>query len=1272
MKRSNNVLNLLIAFALNMCSVSGNVYSQVDSSDYYFYGSDSIFMYGRTDYVFVEFQPTVNEAKQDSCVSQYGFVNDTLIRLNTSRTLLAVDATLSWSDLNDSIAAMCTDSSIKVVNPLYTDSSNLGQIYFNNELVLLVDSIVEKPYLDSILQTYHCSSSTVDTFDSRVFYTESDTTLSAFHLSRILRELSFISFCEPILSSTVQLTTNDPLYHKQWGFKNDLSNGTGGGGCSNFDIFPEPYNTSAVGSGDLGLDIVYDLARGSAIKLAVFDVGVDMDHEDIASNIAGGYDATGIDNDGDVTSIDEITFAGQHGTACAGIVAAIGDNNKGIVGVAPEVSLFSYDIFHVFIDPITNFERLDSDPRQIANAFNHAWIVNDCDVFSNSWAGGAPSNLITRALSNAKELGRNGKGVVIINSSGNRGIDVEYPANLESTISVGGLSACLLRMNSTCADAGYGYGSSFGNNLDVMAPGVAVPTLSIPGFSVTCGTSTGYDFNFGGTSAAGPHVAGIAALVLSLDETLTSDEVQDLIEQSCQKVRSSTYNYASTSGRPNGTWHAEMGYGLPNATVVIHDILSQRVSYELLSCTQVKFFVKDYSAPGNPDITWTYNGSSVQGETATFNIAGMSSQSVTFQVGTESSTRAFNFKPPILELNSGATLVTTVPDNLVSLTYTGAFSSFTAYTWMRNGIPLDAVPCNCPSISVSRPGIYSVKGSATCGENLSDIIQVKFSCETSNYEYHGSAVEITTNTIWTDPTPSAPENAHYLDGDIVIKPGGSLSVVNTNLIMGSCAKIVIEDGTSSSNAYMELNNSTISACDYWKGIIIEGTGTSRTTPYSCGELKIEDGYITDAGIAVQSENGGVFTISTSTSATDLTEFGNNALHIICKDYLADVTNSLVEDVKFGHVMTEDEFISECTYSEIGDDLPFDQVYANCQPYIGLQDIENIQIQGNFFFNNKHWEENQSLGVFADNVDDFWYEANSMNSSRKGFLRGVHIENSVDANISNNVLNNLDADPVIVESTGIYCKELGGSTISNNSISQFTTGFGYYEQSNFSSQITSFSENYIADGTYGVSVAPEQHSMVQPDNSANGSSSNIEVEIECNDFTDLSIGILSFGDLREQLSGNQDPGNSFSNTAAFDLYIYNPHNLTNKLYNQKIGASYSEPIGTYPINASSVTFNSRIYLNASTDACSPSPFLGFNYDNNHLKLDYSPIPTSGLLLIKSEFKLIGIECLNMSGQRVLFFSTPQGSIDLSKLPSGIYIIEATTFSNLKFRQKVIKS
>lgn len=137
------------------------------------------------------------------------------------------------------------------------------------------------------------------------------------------------------------------------------------------------------------------------------------------------------------------------------------------------------------------------------------------------------------------------------------------------------MSPCGERKSPLSCD-GEGWGGCYGNQLDIVAPGVLIPTADRQG-------NLGYNYNnknndytnrdftkkFNGTSSACPHVAGVAALILSVNPNLTGQEVRDIIEKTAQKVRPDLYNYQSDQSHPNGTWNNEMGYGLVDAYAAV-------------------------------------------------------------------------------------------------------------------------------------------------------------------------------------------------------------------------------------------------------------------------------------------------------------------------------------------------------------------------------------------------------------------------------------------------------------------------------------------------------------------------------------------------------------------------------------------------------------------------------------------------------------------------------------------------------------------------------
>ena len=155
------------------------------------------------------------------------------------------------------------------------------------------------------------------------------------------------------------------------------------------------------------------------------------------------------------------------------------------------------------------------------------------------------SSILEDAITTAITSGRNGKGMIVVFAAGNyNSSTVDYPANFYSDILVvGSINSADKRSSS----------SSYGTCVDVVAPGNQI-------WSTLQQNQTGY---MSGTSMAAPHVAGLAALILSINPELTGKEVVNIIEKTAQKVGG--YSYTTTSNRPNGTWNNEMGYGLCNA-----------------------------------------------------------------------------------------------------------------------------------------------------------------------------------------------------------------------------------------------------------------------------------------------------------------------------------------------------------------------------------------------------------------------------------------------------------------------------------------------------------------------------------------------------------------------------------------------------------------------------------------------------------------------------------------------------------------------------------
>ncbi|RHJ91784.1 S8 family peptidase [Parabacteroides bouchesdurhonensis] len=356
----------------------------------------------------------------------------------------------------------------------------------------------------------------------------------AFDCCNLLFESGYVNYAEPDFIRIFEPNTVPDYFSQQWGMQN-----------SDNGINAQKAWTYTKGNAD--------------IKIAVLDEGVDLNHADLKTNLLSGYDAV-TDNIAGSNGAPKGNDA--HGTNCAGIIAAL-DNNFGVVGVAPKCKIIPIRIAYKN-DATGKWKSTDS---WNVNGFDQA-VSRGADVISCSWGGGSESSTLSNKITSLATSGRNGKGCVIVVSSGNDNVaTVSYPARHSYVLGVGASSTNAKRASF----------SNYGTDLDVVAPGEYIYTTDISGnlgYNNTAGEYGDYNSNFNGTSAACPFVSGIAALMLSINPTLSSYDVRFLIQESAQKV--SDYSYAIVSGKSAGTWNNEMGFGLVDAhNAVISAILKK-------------------------------------------------------------------------------------------------------------------------------------------------------------------------------------------------------------------------------------------------------------------------------------------------------------------------------------------------------------------------------------------------------------------------------------------------------------------------------------------------------------------------------------------------------------------------------------------------------------------------------------------------------------------------------------------------------------------------
>ena len=302
-----------------------------------------------------------------------------------------------------------------------------------------------------------------------------------------------------------------------------------------YDIPNDPYfdqQWSLNQSNDCDIDApeAWDIETGNPnVTIAIIDSGVDYNHPDLAANIwhdpiygNPGYDFVDINtedyiaagytlcSDEDYTIPDENPMdVFGHGTHCAGIAGAVTNNGIGIAGVGWNCKIIPVRSgFKIkYLDHVDGLLEFDDVALGICYAAD-----NGANVISMSFGGYTDSNLVHDAINYAYSIG-----VILVAAAGNNNYnDPEYPAGYDNVIAVAAT-------NNNDGEASF---SNYGDWVDVAAPGVDI--LSTLPNNVYASWS--------GTSMACPHVAGLAGLILSKNQSYNQEEVRIIICDSADKL----------------------------------------------------------------------------------------------------------------------------------------------------------------------------------------------------------------------------------------------------------------------------------------------------------------------------------------------------------------------------------------------------------------------------------------------------------------------------------------------------------------------------------------------------------------------------------------------------------------------------------------------------------------------------------------------------------------------------------------------------------------
>jgi serine protease len=342
-----------------------------------------------------------------------------------------------------------------------------------------------------------------------------------------------IEYAEPnYLLYASDTTPNDTYFTRLWGLSNQ--------GCVVCD---------SDSPADIGAPQAWDITTGTSdLVVGVIDTGIDLSHPDLEANAwvnPREIDGNNVDDDGNgfVDDVNGWNFYSNsksvyksygedmHGTHVAGTIGAVGNNRAGVAGVAWHVKLMSL-----------KFLGGKDGKGSTANAIEAIYYAIDqktrgvnIRVLNASWGGGGDSSSLREAIADAGKAG-----IVFVCAAGNEGEDVDegghfpagYAGELSSCISVAAIDAS----DSLAEFSNYGHSSV---------------SVAAPGYQILSTVPDGGYATISGTSMASPHVAGIAALLLSKEPGLTPAEVKQRIISTAEPIPA-LVSKAASSGRANG------------------------------------------------------------------------------------------------------------------------------------------------------------------------------------------------------------------------------------------------------------------------------------------------------------------------------------------------------------------------------------------------------------------------------------------------------------------------------------------------------------------------------------------------------------------------------------------------------------------------------------------------------------------------------------------------------------------------------------------------
>jgi subtilisin family serine protease len=310
----------------------------------------------------------------------------------------------------------------------------------------------------------------------------------------------------------------------------------------------DPLRPQQWGMSMIEVDPAHQVTQGQGATVAVIDTGANFGHPDLAGRLRAGHDFIDGDDSPNDENVETDPVTGQkdyvfHGTHVAGVVAADADNGIGVEGVAPQATVLVVRVLDA-----EGSGDLRTVARGVDYARTHGAQVINLSLGPQMPLVGNASDLrdaIQRALD---------QGIVVAAAAGNDSLPFcEQPQ-------VSGPLLCVAAVNPQGQQSFYSNFST-GSGFGIAAPGGAGPPNPEQDDIYSTSSGSGYRY-LAGTSQATPHVAGVAALLVSVG--LKGQAVVDRIEQTAKDAGMPGPDPIYGAGIVNAR-AAVAGYSLPGA-----------------------------------------------------------------------------------------------------------------------------------------------------------------------------------------------------------------------------------------------------------------------------------------------------------------------------------------------------------------------------------------------------------------------------------------------------------------------------------------------------------------------------------------------------------------------------------------------------------------------------------------------------------------------------------------------------------------------------------